>query len=151
RVIVRVPGKINLELVVGPRREDGYHELATVLHAVGVYDYVTVAPAADWSVRVTRPWADRVPTDGDNLGMRPAGTLARGRGAPGRGAVTIGERRRVAGGRAGGWADAAAALVACEGRWGRGLPRDALEGIAPSLGSDVPFLLHGGAAIGSGR
>lgn len=151
RVIVRVPGKINLELVVGPRREDGYHELATVFHAVGIYDYVTVAPAADWSVRVTGPWADRVPTDGDNLAMRAARTLAQASGDSSPVAVTIDKRIPVAGGMAGGSADAAAALVACDELWGLVLPRDDLEGIAASLGSDVPFLLHGGTAIGSGR
>ena len=59
-VAVRVPGKINLELVVGPLREDGFHELSTVFQAVSVYDRVSVRPSDRWSVHVTGPYADRV-------------------------------------------------------------------------------------------
>lgn len=154
-VTVRVPGKINLGLSVGPLREDGFHELSTVYHAVSLYDHVTVQPATSWSVHVTGPYADRVPSDGTNLALVAARTLARRRMRrakvdPVR--IDIDKHIPVAGGMAGGSADAAAALVACRELWGLdGLENDLLETIAASLGSDIPFLLHGGTAIGSGR
>lgn len=154
-VTVRVPGKINLGLAVGPLRDDGFHELSTVYHAVSLYDHVTVQPAATWSLHVTGPYADRVPADGTNLAMVAARTLARRRMRrakvePVR--IDIDKQIPVAGGMAGGSADAAAALVACRELWGLdGLETDLLERIAASLGSDIPFLLHGGTAIGSGR
>lgn len=150
-VTVRVPGKINLELVVGPLREDGYHELATIYHAVGIYDYVTATEADDWSVQVSGATAEGVPANGKNLALKAAKRLARRFGVVGAVALTIDKNIPVAGGMAGGSADAAAALVACEALWELQLTRDELEPIAAELGSDVPFLLHGGTAIGSGR
>ncbi|HLS45700.1 MAG TPA: 4-(cytidine 5'-diphospho)-2-C-methyl-D-erythritol kinase [Ornithinicoccus sp.] len=150
-VTARVPGKINLELVVGPRREDGYHELATVFHTVGIYDHVTVSEADDWSVQVSGPTAEGVPTDSSNLALKAAKALARRYGVDRCVAMGIEKNIPVAGGMAGGSADAAAALVACDALWGLQLTRDELEPIAARLGSDVPFLLHGGTAIGSGR
>jgi len=150
-VTARVPGKINLELVVGPRREDGYHEVATVFHAVGVYDHVTVHASEEWSVQVHGPYADLVPADGANLALRAARHLAKVTRVRDRVAISIDKQIPVAGGMAGGSADAAGALVACEALWGLGLTREELIPIASHLGSDVPFLLHGGTAMGSGR
>ena len=71
-VTVRVPAKVNLELLVGPRRADGYHALSTVFHAVSLYDDVTVAVADDWGVSVSGPLADGVPLDAGNLALRAA-------------------------------------------------------------------------------
>lgn len=150
-VTVRVPGKINLELVVGPLREDGYHELATVFHTVGIYDHVTATPSDTWSVRVTGQTAEGVPTGASNLALKAAKALARRYGIDAAVALTIDKNIPVAGGMAGGSADAAAALVACEALWELQLSRDELEPLAARLGSDVPFLLHGGTAVGSGR
>ncbi|GAA5166477.1 4-(cytidine 5'-diphospho)-2-C-methyl-D-erythritol kinase [Ornithinimicrobium tianjinense] len=154
-VCCRVPGKINLELAVGPLRDDGYHELSTVFHAVSVYDRITVQAATSWSVHVTGPYADRVPTDDSNLALVAAKALARRRPrgirlTPVR--IDIDKQIPVAGGMAGGSADAAGTLVACRELWGLDhVENDLLEEIAGSLGSDIPFLLHGGTAIGSGR
>lgn len=154
-VTVRVPGKINLELVVGPLREDGFHELSTVFQAVSVYDRVSVRPAQRWSVHVTGPYAHRVPADESNIALVAAKTLARRR--PRRGKldpvrIEIDKNIPVAGGMAGGSADAAATLVACRELWQLDhVDNDLLEQVAAGLGSDVPFLLHGGTAIGSGR
>ncbi|WP_256842818.1 4-(cytidine 5'-diphospho)-2-C-methyl-D-erythritol kinase [Ornithinimicrobium cryptoxanthini] len=150
-VTVRVPGKINLELVVGPLREDGYHELATVFHTVGIYDYVTAIESDRWSVQVSGATAEGVPGNSTNLAIRAAKALARRYGVEGAVALGIEKNIPVAGGMAGGSADAAAALVACDALWDLQLTRDELEPIAAGLGSDVPFLLHGGTAIGSGR
>lgn len=158
RVTVRVPGKINLELSVGPRRADGYHELATVYQAVSVYDLVTVQPADDWSVTVTGPYTDRVPAGADNLALRAARLLAeRAMALAGRRArtgpvsIVIHKSIPVAAGMAGGSADAAGALLACADVWDLDVLRDDLEPIAAAIGADVPFLLHGGTAVGSGR
>ena len=154
-VTVRVPGKINLGLSVGPVREDGYHEVSTIYHAVSLHDTVTVQIADEWSVHVTGPWADLVPTDSGNLALVAARTLAKRRARrakvePVR--IDIDKHIPVAGGMAGGSADAAAALVACRELWALDhIENDLLELMAASLGSDIPFLLHGGTAIGSGR
>jgi len=149
-VTARVPAKINLELVVGPRRDDGYHALSTVYQAVGLYDDVTVADADEWGVSVSGPLALGVPTDGDNLALRAARLIGERHDS---GPVHIGIRKGipVAGGMAGGSADAAAALVALDHLWELGLDREALEDLAGALGSDVPFLVTGGTAVGSGR
>lgn len=148
---VRAPAKVNLELKVGPRRPDGLHDLATVYMALGLHDEVTVIPADEWSVSVTGPYAARVPTDESNLALRAARLLATVTSVDEPVAVHIHKEIPVAGGMAGGSADAAAALLACDHLWSVGMSRDELLEIAAELGSDVPFLLAGGIAVGSGR
>lgn len=154
-VTVRVPAKVNLQLAVGPVRADGYHDVATVYHAVSLFDEVTVAPAERDSVAITGEGADSVPTDGGNLAARAAGALARmvgpdSRDAPGL-AIQIAKRIPLAAGLAGGSADAAATLVACNELWGTGLSQQELGELASGIGSDVAFGLLGGTAIGIGR
>jgi 4-diphosphocytidyl-2-C-methyl-D-erythritol kinase len=154
-VTVRVPAKVNLQLAVGPVRADGYHDVATVYHAVSLFDEVTVAPAERDGVAITGEGADSVPTDGGNLAARAAGALARmvgpdSRDAPGL-AIQIAKRIPVAAGLAGGSADAAATLVACNELWGTGLSQQELGELASGIGSDVAFGLLGGTAIGIGR
>ena len=150
-VTVRVPAKVNLELMVGPRRADGFHHLATVFQAVGLYDDVTVEPAADWGITITGPYADQVPTDDTNLALRAARLLAETTGTDLPVHITIDKDIPVAGGMAGGSADAAGALLACDHLWGLTSSRTALEVLGAELGSDVPFALAGGTAMGSGR
>jgi 4-diphosphocytidyl-2-C-methyl-D-erythritol kinase len=157
-VNVRVPAKINLCLGVGPVREDGYHPLATVYQAVDLHDEVraTVRQDADITVAVhseldVRGEMSVVPVDGDNLAVKAAHLLRERTGVASGVDLAIRKVIPVAGGMAGGSADAAAALVACNDAWGTGLTRPALEVLAGRLGSDVPFLLHGGNAVGGGR
>ena len=150
-VTVRVPAKVNLELIVGPLRPDGFHDLATVFQAVSLYDDVTVRPADDWSVQVTGAEAHLVPQDGDNLAVRAARKLAEAAGIDEPVSISIRKEIPVAGGMAGGSADAAGALLACDALWGLGTPRHVLEHLAGEVGSDVPFALVGGTAVGSGR
>lgn len=150
-VTARAPAKVNLELGVGPLRPDGYHSLATVYQAVGVFEDVTAATADEWGVTVRGRDADLVPTDETNLALRAAMALADAVEDVEPVHLTIHKHIPVAGGMAGGSADAAAALVACDALWGAGLSRAELDEIAAGLGSDVPFLLHGGTAIGAGR
>ena len=151
----RVPAKLNLQLAVGPPRADGYHGLVTVFHAVSLFDEVTVEPAARDTVRVTGEGADRVPADQDNLALRAVAALRaalpRRSARPGGVHVTIAKRIPVAAGLAGGSADAAAALVACNELWASGLTQQRLGEIAATVGSDVAFALVGGTAVGRGR
>jgi 4-diphosphocytidyl-2-C-methyl-D-erythritol kinase len=154
-VTVRVPAKLNLQLAVGPPRADGYHDLVTVFHAVSLYDQVRVESARRDGVTVTGEGADRVPADQDNLALRAAAALRaaiRKHGSgPGSVHVTIAKRIPVAAGLAGGSADAAAALVACNELWAAGLSQQKLAEIAATVGSDVAFALLGGTAVGRGR
>ncbi|MEO7131527.1 MAG: 4-(cytidine 5'-diphospho)-2-C-methyl-D-erythritol kinase [Dermatophilaceae bacterium] len=150
-VTVRVPAKINLELRVGPRRADGYHDLATVFQAVSLYDEVSVARCDDWQVIPAGAYADQIPTDESNLALRAARLMAERFHVDEALSVRIDKDIPVSGGLAGGSADAAATLVACDQLWGLGLDREDLVRLGAELGSDVPFPLMGGTAIGTGR
>jgi 4-diphosphocytidyl-2-C-methyl-D-erythritol kinase len=155
-VTVRVPAKVNLALTVGPVRADGYHELATVFHAVSLHDTVVAqprGPGEGGTVAVVGEAADTagVPTGPDNLAARAAALLARRCRRPADVQLTLRKGIPVAGGMAGGSADAAATLVACDAMWGTRLDREALHDLAAELGCDVPFALTGGTAMGTGR
>jgi 4-diphosphocytidyl-2-C-methyl-D-erythritol kinase len=150
-VTVRVAAKINLHLCVGELREDGYHDLTTVFQAVGLYDEITVEKADALSLVVEGETSAGVPTGSDNLAVRAVQLLADEAGVEPDVAVLVHKGIPVAGGCAGGSADAAAALVACDALWGLSLSRDELAKLGARLGSDVPFAVHGGTALGTGR
>jgi 4-diphosphocytidyl-2-C-methyl-D-erythritol kinase len=150
-VTVRVPGKVNLFLGVGDRRDDGYHELTTVFHAVSLFDEVTVRTADVMSLDVIGEGAEQLPVDERNLAWQAAELLAEHVGRTPDVAITIDKAIPVAGGMGGGSADAAAVLVAINALWEQGVPRRDLHALAAQLGSDVPFALHGGTALGTGR
>ena len=150
-VTVRAPGKVNLALVAGPLRDDGYHELVNVFHAVSLVDDVTARPDDAFRVTVEGVHADRVPCDDSNLAVRAARLVAERSGLDEGVHLHIRKQIPVAGGMAGGSADAAAALLACDTLWQAGLSRDDLLELAAELGSDVPFALVGGTAVGTGR
>ena len=155
-VRVSAPAKINLSLAVGPVREDGYHPLATVYQAIGLYDEVVVRPADRLTMTVDGSGVDvtDVPVE-DNLALQAVRLLAEHHGLDPNADVTVAlhlhKRIPVAGGLAGGSTDAAAALVGVDALLGLQTPRHALLEIAARLGSDVPFCLLGGVALGSGR
>ncbi|MFF1460068.1 4-(cytidine 5'-diphospho)-2-C-methyl-D-erythritol kinase [Streptomyces sp. NPDC058330] len=150
-VTVRVPAKVNVRLAVGAARPDGFHDLANVFLAVGLYDEVTAAPADTLRVTCTGPDAAQVPLDATNLAARAAVALAERHGISPDVHLHIAKDIPVAGGMAGGSADGAAALVACDALWSTGASQDELLAICAELGSDVPFSLIGGAALGVGR
>lgn len=150
-VTARAPAKVNLRLDVGPLRDDGYHELINVFHAVSVFDEVTAYPAKTLRVEVVGEGARHTPTGEDNLACAAARALAERIGVPPHVALRVHKSIPVAGGMAGGSADAAAALVACDALWQAGLDTTELRGLAAGLGSDVPFALLGGSAVGYGR
>jgi len=150
-VTVRVPGKVNVYLGVGPREFSGYHELATIFQAVGIYDEVTVSAADSLTISGLGSFADQIPTDETNLAWKAAELVARACGEEPNIHIQIDKSIPIAAGMAGGSADAAATLLACDAYWNAGIPRDQLDAMAATLGSDVPFMLHGGCALGVGR
>ncbi|MCV2489571.1 4-(cytidine 5'-diphospho)-2-C-methyl-D-erythritol kinase [Geodermatophilus sp. YIM 151500] len=156
-VTARAPAKVNVHLSVGPLRDDGFHELRTVYLAVSLVDTVTVRPGDGLALSVSGEGAhaatgpDRVPTDARNLAWRAAELLATHAGVPADAHIAIDKAVPAAAGLAGGSADAAATLVALDRLWGTRASRDDLAGLAARLGSDVPFALVGGVALGTGR
>ena len=154
-VRVEAPGKVNLFLSCGARGPDGYHPLTTVFQAVRLIETVTArrqAVAARGRVTLTvEGGPPGLPVDERNLAVRAALLLARTTGVREGVDLLLRKRVPVAGGMAGGSADAAAALVACNALWGTGLPLPELSALAARLGADVPFPLTGATAVGSGR
>ncbi|TFV62335.1 4-(cytidine 5'-diphospho)-2-C-methyl-D-erythritol kinase [Geodermatophilus sp. DF01-2] len=155
-VVARAPAKVNVHLAVGPLRPDDFHELRTVYLAVSLFDTVTVRPGDGLTLTVTGEGTtgtgpDAVPTDRRNLVWRAAELLAERAGVAADARITVDKSIPAAAGLAGGSADAAAALVALDALWGTRATRGELTELAARLGSDVPFSLLGGVALGSGR
>lgn len=148
---VRAPAKVNLHLGVGDVRPDGFHELVTVFQALSLHDDVTLVPSDALSLHVTGEGARDVPTDPTNLAARAVVALAERYGRDPNMRIDIAKGIPVAGGMAGGSADAAAALLGAATLWGLEIGRDELDEVAATLGSDVPFSLHGHTALGTGR
>ena len=150
-VTVRTPGKINLYLAVGDLLNSGYHELTTLFHAVSLVDEVTVRNADVLSLKITGEGAEQLPLDERNLAWQAAELMAEHVGRAPDVSISIDKSIPVAGGMGGGSADAAAVLVAINALWELGVARRDLHTLAAKLGSDVPFALHGGTALGTGR
>ena len=153
-VTVRVPAKVNLQLSVGPRESDGYHQLVTVFQAISIFDDVTVKIADQGSginLTVSGDQIHGVPTDSSNLVVKAAELIAEKFDIDIDAAIEIKKSIPVAGGMAGGSADAAAAIVAIDELYNLEMTREEMHEIASQLGSDIPFLLSGGTAIGQGR
>ena len=153
-VVVRVPGKVNLQLSVGPLESDGYHEVTTVFQAISIYDDVTVKfaePGAGILLTVSGATANGVPVDASNLAYRAAQMMIDRHDLDSDISIHIKKEIPVAGGMAGGSADAAAVMVAFDALYDLGLSRDGMEKIGAELGSDVPFSITGGIAIGRGH
>ncbi|WP_130800243.1 4-(cytidine 5'-diphospho)-2-C-methyl-D-erythritol kinase [Streptomyces otsuchiensis] len=149
--VATAPAKVNVQLVVGGARADGYHDLANVFLAVDLHDRVSATEADTMRLTCTGPGAELVPLDATNLAWRAAELLAAHHGRTAAVHLHIDKDIPVAGGMAGGSADAAAALLACDALWGTATPREELLSLCAELGSDVPFSLVGGAALGRGR
>ena len=152
QVSVRAHAKINLDLRVGSRRADGFHDLTTILQSVALHDTVSLrAGAGRCRVRCATVG---VPEGEDNLVWRAAhrlwGALGR-RGDPSGVTITITKRIPVAAGLGGGTADAVAALRGLCRLWGAALEPARLHAVAAAVGADGPFFLVGGTALGVGR
>lgn len=149
-VRVRVPAKVNLHLGVGSARDDGYHELHTVYHAISIHDELTARRGDTLSLTMEGEGAGMLALDASNLVLRAATALATYARVNPVARLHLRKQIPLAAGLAGGSADAAATLVACDALWGLGIPREELALVAAELGADVPFLLHGGTALGTG-
>jgi 4-diphosphocytidyl-2-C-methyl-D-erythritol kinase len=155
--IADAPGKVNLFFKVGPLGEDGFHDVASLYLAVDLRETVTAQIATEYSVNVTGSLGDfqllAVPTDESNLVVKVAKQVKAEAGTPEAVKLSLGIDKHVpvAGGMGGGSADAAAALVAVNELLGANLSPERLHELAAGLGSDVPFALAGGAAVGLGR
>lgn len=148
---VRVPAKLNLHLEILGRRDDGYHELRTLLQTVDLYDDLSGEATADGGVRLSVAPAGAAPEGEDNLVVAAARRLAEATGC--RRGAALGLRKRIPAGAGlgGGSADAAAALVLLADLWGLPLDPGLMLPVAAELGADVPFFLVGGLALGVGR
>ena len=155
--IADAPGKVNLFFKVGPLGDDGYHDVASLYLAVDLRETVTAQIATEYSVKVTGSLGEfqllAVPIDESNLVVKVAMQIKAEAGVPEAVKVSLGIDKHVpvAGGMGGGSADAAAALVAVNELLGANLSPERLHELAAGLGSDVPFALAGGAAVGVGR
>ena len=153
-VTVRVPAKVNLQLSVGPREADGFHNLVTVFQAISIFDDVTVTfgpPKSGLSISISGDQRHGVPADNSNLAIKAIALIAKEYDLEIDAHVEIKKLIPVAGGMAGGSADAAAAIVAIDYLYSLGMSREEMAEIAAQLGSDVPFMLSGGTAIGTGH
>src|SRR3989475_7755891 len=145
RLELNAAAKVNLALEVLGRRDDGYHEITTVMQAVDLSDRLVLEDADVLELRTTAP---DVPTDGTNLALRAALALREMAGSSRGVRITLDKRIPVAAGLGGGSTDAAAVLVGLSRLWGLRWPRDRLAGGGGTLGMDVPFFLHGGGPRG---
>lgn len=146
-ISLKAYAKVNLTLEVLGRRDDGYHDVATILQTVDLADRVEVSHDNGLTVECD----DRELAGEGNLAWKAAVALATRAGIQPRAYVRIDKRIPVAAGLGGGSSDAAATLTGLNELWGLGLTASDLASVASELGSDVPFLLTGGTALGSGR
>ena len=152
QVVVEVPAKINLAQGVAPLGADNFHELITVFHAVSLFDTITARPRPRGvNLTIEGEGAQWLPVNDSNLAVKAAKLLAHHHGIEPHVDLHIEKRIPVSGGMAGGSADAAGALIACDRLWETNTSREDLENLAAQLGSDVTFSLHGGTALGRGR
>jgi len=150
QVSVRVPGKINLQLSVGPLQRDGYHELATVFQSVSLFDEITVCEIEE-GIEIHSDAKSAIPLGKENLAYQAAEIMRKRFDIESGLSIKIKKEIPIAGGMAGGSADAGGTIVAIDSLFSLGLKRDEMERIGSELGADVPFTISGGTAIGTGR
>ena len=151
---MRVPAKVNLQLAVGPREADGFHNLVTVFQAISIYDDVTItksAPGAGITIAITGDHTHGVPADPTNLAVKAAQLIADEYDFALDIHIEVNKSIPVAGGMAGGSADAAAVIVGLNELFTLEMSREDMLEFGSQLGSDVPFMITGGTAIGQGR
>ena len=149
KIRIRAHAKINLYLDVVGKREDGYHNLETIFHAIALHDDVIIRKQ-DTNTIAVQCEHPAVPSDSRNLAHRAAQCLSDAVGGIGGISIEIQKRIPVAAGLAGGSANAAAVLHGVNELFRLGFTQETLMGFGAQLGADVPFCLHGGAALGTG-
>ena len=148
---VQTPAKINPVLEVLRKRDDGYHELALVFQAIGVHDELSFAPGHGVQLTLAGPHST-LAVDDSNLVVKAARLFLSETGDHRHGVhITLKKKIPVAAGLGGGSSDAAATLRGLNWFFKTGFPEDKLHALAAQLGSDVPFFLAGGSALGTGR
>lgn len=147
---VRSPAKINWCLRVLGRRADGFHDIASLVSAISLYDDLVFTDRGRAGIEVTCVGAD-LPSDERNLIVRAGRLLAEAAGCPPRASCHLVKRIPIGGGLGGGSSDGAAALLALNRLWGLNWPLERIAPLAARLGSDVSFFLYGGTAVMSGR
>ena len=153
-VTVRVPAKVNLQLSVGPREQDGFHNLVSVFQAISIFDDVSItkkSPGHGITIAITGEHTHGVPEDASNLAVKAAALVGSKFDFDVDVHIEVKKSIPVAGGMAGGSADAAATLVGMDSLFNLEMSRDELHALGSELGSDVPFMISGGTAIGQGR
>ena len=153
-VTVRVPAKVNLQLSVGPREEDGYHNLVSVFQAISIYDDVTITKTHAGSgitISIIGDHTHGVPADATNLAVKAAHLIEKEYDFEIDAHIEVKKSIPVAGGMAGGSADAAAVIVGLDALYTLMMTRDEMFELGSQLGSDVPFMISGGTAIGQGH
>ena len=153
-VTVRVPAKVNLQLAVGPREADGFHNLVTVFQAISIYDDVTITkglPGSGVTISIVGDHTHGVPADATNLAVKAAQLIANEYDFLIDAHIEVNKSIPVAGGMAGGSADAAAVIVGVNELYELEMSREEMHEFGSQLGSDVPFMISGGTAIGQGR
>ena len=150
-VEVQAPAKVNLQLSVGPKEADGYHQVVTVFQAVSLMDVVKISESDQFAISIKGDYTTGVPLDQSNLVFKAVQLMSEKFDTSTKLDVEINKSIPVAGGMAGGSADAAATLLGIDQLYGLGLTKDELGEVARNLGSDVPFMLHGGTAVGRGH
>ncbi len=144
------PAKLNLVLEVTGRRDDGYHDLDTVMTTIDLADRVRLRPAAALDVRLSGRGAAEIAAEGE-LAAAAARALAAAAEREPNVAIEVEKRIPAAAGLGGGSSDAAAVLRGLAHLWELDWPVERLGEVAASVGSDVPFFLHGGTARCRGR
>ena len=146
-ITLKAYAKVNLTLeVLGPR-DDGYHDIVSIIQTIDLADTVSIEPSESLTLECNHPGLESP----DNLVMRAASLLAEATGTRDGARILLSKGIPVAAGLGGGSSDAAAALTGLNSLWGLGLSTDELTPIAAQVGSDVPFFLHGGTAMVQGR
>jgi len=151
QVSVRVPGKINLQLSVGPLARDGYHELATVFQSVSLFDELLIAESDGDDIEIATVGKSAIPLGSENLAYKAANLMRKKFEISSGLQIKIKKEIPIAGGMAGGSANAGATIVGIDSLFSLGLKRDEMERIGSEIGADVPFTISGGTAIGTGR
>ncbi len=165
---IHTPAKLNLFLEVLFRREDGFHEIETLMTSISIYDTIYFSTRTDHQLRLTCGWAhgtrarssgeltsgQRVgdlPEGGDNIVLQAVDRLQKHSGVRSGASIRLVKRIPSSSGLGGASSDAAAALVAANSAWKLGCSRDELRTVAAEIGSDVPFFLDCGSAMCRGR
>ena len=153
-VTVRVPAKVNLQLSVGPKEADGYHNLVSVFQAISIFDDITIKlgePGSGLTISVSGDQTHGVPADANNLAVKAVSLISKEYDLTVDAHIEIKKSIPVAGGMAGGSADAAGTIIGIDYLYSLDMTREEMIEIAAKIGSDVPFMLSGGTAIGTGH